>query len=199
MSKTIDYYFTPVSPWTHFGHERLRALARQHGAVIRPKPVDFGRVFRVSGGVPLKQRPLQRQAYRMFELARWRDHLGIPIKLEPKFFPAAADLAAKAIVAAAPHGADRQMAIAGAFLEACWEADANVADPATLEAIANAHGMDGAALLAAAASPSTQSTYDALTQEAIDHQVFGAPTYLIDGEPFWGQDRLEFVARKLAD
>jgi 2-hydroxychromene-2-carboxylate isomerase len=197
MSKTIDYYFTPVSPWTHLGHERLRAMAREHGAVIRPKPVDFGRIFSVSGGVPLKQRPLQRQAYRMFELARWRDHLGIPIVLEPKFFPAASDLAAKAIIAAAPHGANKQLDIAGAILRACWEEERNVADPATLEAIGNAHGIDGAALLAAAAAPAAQSTFDALTQEAIDHQVFGAPTYLIDGEPFWGQDRLEFVARKL--
>lgn len=198
MSKTIDYYFTPVSPWTHLGHERLREMARQHGAVIRPKPVDFGRVFSVSGGVPLKQRPLQRQAYRMFELARWRDHLGIPIQIEPKFFPAASDLAAKAIVAAAPHGTDKQMDIAGAILRACWEEDRNVADPATLEAIATGQGIDGAALLAAAAAPAAQSTFDALTQEAIDLQVFGAPTYLIDREPFWGQDRLEFVARKLA-
>jgi len=198
MSKTIDYYFTPVSPWTHFGHERLRALARQHGAVIRPKPVDYGRVFPVSGGLPLKQRPPQRQAYRMFELARWRDHLGIPIQLEPKFFPAAADLASKVIIATAPHGADKQMDVAGSILRACWEEERNVADPATLEAIANAHGIDGAALLAAAAAPAAQSTFDALTREAIDHQVFGAPTYLIDGEPFWGQDRLEFVARKLA-
>ncbi len=198
MSKTIDYYFTPVSPWTHLGHERLREMARQNGAVIRPKPVDFGRVFSVSGGVPLKQRPMQRQSYRMFELARWRDHLGIPIKLEPKFFPAAADLAAKTIIAAATHGTDKQMDIAGAILRACWEEDRNVADAATLEAIATAQGVDGAALLAAAAAPAAQSAFDALTQEAIDHQVFGAPTYLIDGEPFWGQDRLEFVARKLA-
>jgi 2-hydroxychromene-2-carboxylate isomerase len=198
MPKTIDYYFTPVSPWTHFGHERLRQMARQHGAVIRPKPVDYGRVFPASGGLPLKQRPIQRQAYRMFELARWRDHLGIPVNLEPKFFPAPADLAAKAIIAAASHGTEKQLDIAGAFLKACWEEERNVADAATLEAIANAHGIDGAALLAAAATPATQSTYDALTQEAIDHQIFGAPTYLIDGEPFWGQDRLEFVARKLA-
>jgi 2-hydroxychromene-2-carboxylate isomerase len=198
MTRTIDYYFTPVSPWTHLGHERLRAMAREHGAVIRPKPIDFGRVFSVSGGVPLKQRPVQRQAYRMFELARWRDHLGIPIVLEPKFFPAASDLAAKAIIAAASHGVDKQMDIAGAILRACWEEDRNVADAATLEAIGNAQGIDGAALLAAAAAPAAQSTFDALTQEAIDHQVFGAPTYLIDGEPFWGQDRLEFIARKLA-
>jgi len=198
MSKTIDYYFTPVSPWTHFGHARLRDLAQKHGALIRPKPVDYGRIFPVSGGLPLKQRPPQRQAYRMHELARWRDHLGIPIQIEPTYFPASSDLASKAIIAAAVHGAGKQMDIAGGILKACWEENRNVADPSTLAAIADAHGVDGAALLAAAATPAAQSEFDALTQEAIDHQVFGAPTYLIDGEPFWGQDRLEFVARRLA-
>lgn len=198
MSKIVDYYFTPVSPWTHLGHARFRAMAKTHGATIRPKPVDYGRVFPASGGLPLKQRPIQRQAYRMFELRRWRDHLGIPIRLEPKFFPAPADLAAKTILAAAPSGTEAQLDLAGAILRACWEEDRNVADRDTLVAIATACGLDGAAVLATAESAATQATYDALTQEAIDRQVFGAPTYLIDGEPFWGQDRLDFVERALA-
>lgn len=198
MTHTIDYYFTPVSPWAHLGHARIRALAREHGATIVPKLVDFGRVFAASGGLPLKQRAPQRQAYRMFELARWRDFLGIPIKVEPKFFPVAADPAAKLIVAAAVHGVETQLDLAGALLKACWEEDRDVSDAATLRAVAEALGLDGNALLAASATPATQAAYDAFTQEAIDRQVFGAPTYIIDGEPFWGQDRLDFVARKLA-
>lgn len=198
MTRTIDYYFTPVSPWAYFGHARLRAIAREHGTTIVPKPVDFGRIFATSGGLPLKQRAPQRQAYRMFELARWRDFLGVPIKVEPKFFPVAADPAAKLVVAAANHGVERQLDLAGALMKACWEEDRDVADVATLRAIADALGFDGATLLDAAGSPATQAAYDAFTQEAIDRQVFGAPTYIIDGEPFWGQDRLDFVARKLA-
>ena len=198
MTRTIDYYFSPVSPWAHLGHARFRAIAREHGATILPKPIDFGRVFPVSGGLPLKQRAAQRQAYRMVELARWRDFLGVPIKLEPKFFPVAADPAAKLVVAAASHGVERQLDLAGALMKACWEEDRDLADVATLRAIADALGLDGAALLEASASPATQATYDVFTQEAVDRQVFGAPTYVIDGEPFWGQDRLDFVARKLA-
>jgi 2-hydroxychromene-2-carboxylate isomerase len=198
MPRTVDYYFIPMSPWTYLGHARLRAIAAQHRATVRVKPVDFGRVFAASGGVPLAQRPVQRRAYRMHELARWRDFLGVPIRLEPKFFPVTGDPSAKLILAAEPHGTEVQLDLAGALMKACWEEDRDLADTATLVAIADALKLDGAALLATSHGPDVQARYDALTQEAIGAQVFGAPTYLIDGEPFWGQDRLDFVERKLA-
>lgn len=196
--KTIDYYFSPMSPWSHLGHARLREIAQRHGATIAVKPVDYGRIFPASGGLPLKQRPLQRQAYRMVELKRWRDHLGVPIKLEPKFFPIPSDLAAKLIIAAAPAGTERQLDLAGAIMKACWQEDRDISDAATLAAIAASVGLDGAALVGAAQAAAAQAEYDRLTQEAIDRQVFGAPTYVIDDEPFWGQDRLDFVDRALA-
>ena len=198
MPRIIDYFFSPMSPWTHFGHARLRAMARTHGATVRVKPIDFGRVFPVSGGLPLKQRPMQRQLYRMSELKRWRDHLGIPIRLEPRFFPAPTDLAAKLIISAAVAGTEAQLDLAGACLRACWEEDRDIGDAVTLQAIATGVGLDGPGLLAAAQGDAAKAAYDALTEEAIALNVFGAPTYLIDGEIFWGQDRLDFVERKLA-
>ncbi|MFO1319152.1 MAG: 2-hydroxychromene-2-carboxylate isomerase [Burkholderiales bacterium] len=196
--KTIDYYFSPMSPWTYLGHARLREIARRHGAAIAVKPVDYGRVFPVSGGLPLKQRAPQRQAYRMVELKRWRDHVGVPIRLEPKYFPIPADLAAKVIIAAAPAGTERQLDLAEAIMKACWQEDRDISNADTLAAITTSVGMEGAALVADAQSPAAQGEYDRLTQEAIDRQIFGAPTYVIDGEPFWGQDRLDFVDRALA-
>ncbi|MBI1397340.1 MAG: 2-hydroxychromene-2-carboxylate isomerase [Betaproteobacteria bacterium] len=196
--KTIDYYFSPVSPWSYLGHARLRDIARRHGASIAVKPVDYGRIFPVSGGLPLKQRPQQRQAYRMMELKRWRDHLGVPIKLEPRFFPTSPDLAAKAIIAAAPTGPERQLDLAQAFMKACWEDDLDIADADTLRDVATRAGLDGGALLTAARAAGAQAEYDRLTQEAIDRQVFGAPTYVVGDELFWGQDRLEFLDRALA-
>ncbi len=198
MPRIIDYFFSPMSPWTHFGHARLRAMARTHGATVRVKPIDFGRVFPVSGGLPLKQRPMQRQLYRMSELKRWRDQLGIPIRLEPRFFPAPTDLAAKLIISAAVAGTEAQLDLAGACLRACWEEDRDIGDAVTLQAIATGVGLDGPGLLAAAQGDAAKAAYDALTEEAIALNVFGAPTYLIDGEIFWGQDRLDFVERKLA-
>ena len=198
MSKTIDYFFTPASPWSYFGHERLRALAAQHGATINVKPMDLGKVFPVSGGLPLPKRAPQRQAYRLFELARWRDFLGIPINIQPKFGAASPEPASRWIIAAAESGADAAMALAGAVMRARWADEQDIADEATLAALARGVGLDPAALAERAQSAAVAARYDANSQEAIDRQVFGAPTYVYGDEPFWGQDRLDFLARKLA-
>lgn len=195
--RTIHYFLTPVSPWTHLGHARIRRIAERAGVALLPKPVDFGRIFSVSGGVPLKQRSAQRQAYRLQELERWRAFLGIPVHVHPKFFPADATLAIRAIVAAAPWGPQRQLDLAGALLAGCWEQERDVADPATVASLADALGLEGTALVRAAATAETATACDALTQEAIDRQVFGAPTYVIGDQIFWGQDRLDFAARHL--
>lgn len=192
--KTVDYYFTPVSPWTYLGHERFGAIAKRHGAAIRCKPVDFGKIFPASGGLPLAKRAPQRQAYRLVELERWRKFLDIALTLHPKFFPAPADLASRLILAA-PAAA--QFRLAGALQRAVWAEERNIADPATLRAIADACGLDGAETLAAAEAPEAASRFEALTQEALERQVFGAPTYVFRDEPFWGQDRLDFLDRAL--
>jgi 2-hydroxychromene-2-carboxylate isomerase len=195
MDKVVDYYFTPVSPWTYMGHERFEAMARRHGAAINYKPVDYGKIFPTSGGLPVGKRAPQRQAYRLVELERWHKHLGIPLNIHPKFFPTPAELAAKLIIAAAPEARGR---LAFALMRGCWAEERNVADAATLAAIAGEAGLDGNALVDAAQAAEAAQEYDRLTREAMDRQVFGAPTYYYKGEPFWGQDRLEFLERALA-
>jgi 2-hydroxychromene-2-carboxylate isomerase len=197
MTKFVDYYFTPMSPWTYFGHARFLDIARRHGAEIRYKPAQFQRIFAASGGLPVAQRPKQRQAYRMAELERWRKFLGMPINLKPKHVPVPTERADRLIVAAKQTGADPG-ALAEALMRACWIEERDISDEATLAEIAAACGFDGAALVARAAGPEAGAEYDAHTAEAIERQVFGAPTYLYRGEPFWGQDRLEFVERALA-
>src|SRR6266581_3685137 len=132
MPKIVDYYFTPISPFTYLGHDRLVAIAGRHSASINVKPVDFGKIFSVSGGLPLKQRAPQRQAYRMVELRRFRDHLGVPLNLEPKFFPVPTDDAALFIIAAGQQqGASAAMGLAGAILRACWAEERNIGDAQT--------------------------------------------------------------------
>lgn len=195
MAKVVDYYFTPVSPWTYLGHQRFEQMLARHGAQVNVKPVDYGRIFPVSGGLPLKQRAPQRQAYRLAELRRWREHLGITMNLEPKFFPAASDPAALLIVAAdKAHGPAAAMKLAYGVLRACWAEERNVADADTLAVIAKEQGLDATRLDTVAA----KATFDNYTQEAIDRNVFGAPTFVYQNEPFWGQDRLEFLDRALA-
>jgi 2-hydroxychromene-2-carboxylate isomerase len=196
VAKTIDYYFSPVSPWSYMGHARLQAIARKHGAAIAPKPVDYGRVFPASGGLPVSKRPPQRQAYRLVELERWRKHLGVPLNVQPKFFPYDAKLAALTIIAAAD--VDNAMKLTGAIMKGCWADERNMADEAEISNAIRSVGLDIAALLKAAAAPEIAARFESYTDEAIARQVFGAPTYVYKNELFWGQDRLEFLDRALA-
>ncbi|MBI3451939.1 MAG: 2-hydroxychromene-2-carboxylate isomerase [Rhodospirillales bacterium] len=197
MTKVVDYYFTPPSPWTYLGHTRFVEIAKRHGAKVNVKPVDLGRVFPVSGGLPLGKRPSQRLAYRLVELRRWRDFLALPLNLQPKHFPVPMDPGALLVIAA-----DRKelgaLALAGALMRAVWAEERNVSDADTLKTIAREQGRNADMLLAAAAEPETKAIYDAYTQEAIDRGVFGAPTYVYRDEMFWGQDRLDFLDRALA-
>ncbi len=198
MSKTVDYFIAPVSPWTYLGHDRFVALCARHGATIDVKPMDLGKVFTVSGGLPLKQRAAQRQAYRLVELARWRDYLGMPLNLQPKFAASGGDLASRWIIAALEVGTKPALDFASAVMRARWAGERDIADPEVLGQCAAESSLDPGAIAVRANAPEIAERYASFTQEAIDRQVFGAPWYVVDGEPFWGQDRLDFVARKLA-
>ncbi|HEV2673572.1 MAG TPA: 2-hydroxychromene-2-carboxylate isomerase [Aliidongia sp.] len=193
---TVEYYFTPVSPWAYLGHTRFLAIAAATGATIEYKPADYGRIFAISGGLPLAKRAPQRQAYRQFELKRWSALLGLPLNPHPKYFPVPADLAARVIVAATQAEGDVGRLTAD-IMRAVWTEERNVSDAATLAAVADAAGFDGAKLLAAAETDAVTAAYGAHTEDAIAAQVFGAPTYIHRGEPFWGQDRLDFLERAL--
>lgn len=199
MAKTVDYYMTPVSPFTYMGHERLRQIAARNGAQIHLRVMDLGKVFPASGGLALKDRPPQRRAYRMMELKRWRDFLGIPLTLEPKFFPVPAEPAATAILAVLErHGTLVALDVAGDLLRAIWAEEKNISEPETLAAILKARQLDADALLAHARSAEVAARYIQHSQEAIARGVFGSPTYVFEDELFWGQDRLDFLERAIA-
>ena len=195
---TIDYFLAPQSPWTYLGHARFVAIARAAGATVRVLPVDLGRVFPVSGGLPLARRAPQRQAYRLVELERFSRFLGLPMVLQPQFFPVAADDAACLIIAVdRADGADAALVLTGAILAAVWAQQRDIANPLVLAELLHESGLAGARL-AQSREPAVQGHYDQYTALAIEAGVFGAPTYRIGNELFWGQDRLEFVARRLA-
>jgi len=197
VSSTIDYYYSHYSPWAYMGHQRLIDLAATYGAALRFKPVDGGAVFAVSGGLPLPKRPIQRQNYRMVELKRWRDATGLPLTLKPKFHPGPDRPAALAALAAASLGADIG-SFSLALMRGCWVDEKDLSDPDTLAGIATAEGLDGAAVLAAAESEAIVAQLETNTEDAKAAEVFGYPWYIVDGEPFWGQDRLDFVETRLA-
>ena len=197
MAKNIDYFISCGSPWTYLGHQRLEDIAARHGATITYKPADYGKIFPISGGLPVNQRAPQRQRYRMHELRRWQAYLNVPLILEPTNFPPTnLGLATRFAISAQDNAAIGKLC--GAILTALWAHDRNISDPEILTAIGNESGMDGAELLKAANSEAAQKTLDANSAEAIKRDVYGAPTYIYGDELLWGQDRLDFLDRALA-
>ena len=199
MGLHIDYYASLNSPWTHLGAARIEALAAKHGASLRIWPVDFGTIFAGSGGLPLPKRSPQRQAYRLQELARWREHLGIPITIQPRHFPANELPGACCVIALRETMGDAPaIRLAHRILKALWEEERNPGDPATLAALIAEAGLDPEAVMRLGAEPRWAERREADTKAALDRGVFGAPSYVIGEEIFWGQDRLDFVDRRLA-
>ena len=198
MSHTVDYYFAPQSPWAYLGHQRLANLLKATGSAVRVMPMDLGgKVFPISGGLPLGQRAPQRQAYRLVELQRFSQFVNVPLVLKPRYFPVGGDDAARLIIAVdLRYGVEAAMAISGAILSAVWAQERNIADEKVLTELLREQGLD-AQCLEQAHSQAAQVRYEAYTQSAIDAGVFGAPSYVVDGELFWGQDRLDFVERAL--
>ena len=200
MTATIDYYVSLNSPWTHLGAARIEAMTARHGAALRVVPVDFRDViFPASGGLPLPKRSPQRQAYRMQELRRWRDHLGIPIVLTPRHAPFDETFAAACVIAARETiGETPALALAHRILKAVWEEERDCADRSVLAQLIAEAAMDAPALMSTAEDPRWAEMRQADSRAALARGVFGAPSYVIGDEIFWGQDRLEFVARYLA-
>lgn len=195
MGLAVDYCLAPQSPWTCLGRARFVRIAAEVGATVRLKVVDLGKVFPVSGGLPLAQRPPQRQARRLVELARWRDALGLSMNIQPKFFPVQGQAAARLIVGVdAADGTAAALALAGRVLAAVSAQQRNMADRTTLAELRDESGLPASRL---AESAGLQPVCDAHTQSAIGAGVFGAPSYVVDGELFWGQYRLDFVQRRL--
>ena len=196
---TIDTYTSLNSPWAYLGSARLAAIAKRHGARIAVKPARFGDVFAQTGGVLLAKRAPARQAYRLVELQRWRDHLGIPIVVKPKYFPADETAGVRLVIAAALAGLDAH-ALASEIGRAVWEREENMAEAEVLGAAAKRAGLDAAKLRAGAPDDAKlDAIWDANTAEAVTRGVFGAPSAVLpSGEIFWGQDRLDFLDRALA-
>jgi 2-hydroxychromene-2-carboxylate isomerase len=192
----IDYFFTLLSPWAYLGHRALLDLAAAHGAELRYRPVMLGKVFENAGAVPLAQRPKARQEYRFLELQRWRAKRGLDLNLQPKYFPVNPSLADRTVLALVDSGRDPGD-YAEAVFRACWVEDRDIADPNVLADVLAAAGHKPELLIQAAESEAVQQTYADMTAEAVRLNALGSPTYVVNGELFWGQDRLDLLADAL--
>jgi len=197
MTDTIDYYTWIQSDWAYFGNPRLKAIAERYQLKINYYPVDLGSVYARTGGIKLQLRSNERKNYRLLEMVRFRDLLGMPINLHPKFMPATGQLPSYFVIAAQQCGIEVH-ALVHAIMTATWVADQDIEDEATLVSIADGIGLDGKELLRQAKLPAAERTYFDYTDTAVARGVFGAPFYFFRDEAFWGQDRLEYLERTIA-
>ena len=197
MARAVTYYYALASPWSYLGGPRLVEIAEHTGATVHYKPVYVPRLFPATGTLALRDRPPLRQAYRLVELKRWRERLGMPLNGEPRFFPVNESRAARMVIVARREG-ENAAHLTNALMRAVWAEERDIADAPTLVEIASACGLDGAALIEAAEAAEVVAAYEDDTEEAIERGVFGVPSYVLGTEVFWGQDRLDFVQAALA-
>jgi len=199
MSKTIDYYHFLISPFSYMAISRFNDIVKKHDLTVNYHPMAPMKVFDETGGLPPPKRHPARQRYRMDELKRWTDYLGLPMNLTPAHFPTDQTLAAQMVLAAGgASGSPQAGPLVDAMLTAVWEQEQNIADEATLIALADGVGLSGKELVASAKDDQWATAYAATTDDAIAKGVFGSPTYKLGDEYFWGQDRLDFLDRALS-
>jgi 2-hydroxychromene-2-carboxylate isomerase len=196
MPRQVDYYFSFQSPWAYIGHGPFREVVSTYDLKVNLKPVVLVDLFSETGGLPLMKRHPARQRYRMVELQRWRDKRGLKFHLQPNHWPFNARLADGVVIAAVEAGLDPDKYVRRAFA-AVWEDQLNMADPQTVAKVADETGLPGQKLVERSASDAVGAIYEQNRQEAISADVFGSPVYVLDGEVFWGQDRIELLADAL--
>jgi 2-hydroxychromene-2-carboxylate isomerase len=196
MPRQVDYYFSFQSPWAYIGHKLFREVANTYDVKVNHKPLVLVDLFSETGGLPLMKRHPVRQRYRMMELQRWRDKRGLKFHLQPANWPFNSRLADGMVIAAIETGRDPDPFLRRAFA-AVWEDQLNLADAATLVKLADDSGLPGKQLVERSGSEEITAAYEKNRQDALAADVFGSPVYVLDGEVFWGQDRIELLADAL--
>ncbi|UWQ50738.1 2-hydroxychromene-2-carboxylate isomerase [Leisingera caerulea] len=195
---SIDFYFSTLSPFSYLAGTRPWQIAARHGAEVTCKPLDILALFARTGGTPPAERHPARQEYRLIELQRQADKLGLPINLKPAHWPANAAPSSYAIIAAQNAGGGDMGQLVHSVLRACWAEEKDIADDAVIRACLAGAGFDPA--LADSGLLAGAETYAQNLEDAVTAGVFGAPFWVTaDGARFWGQDRLEDLDAHLAE
>ena len=198
MNRPVDYYFSIVSPWAYMGHAEFLKLAEQHQSPINFKPVALGKVFPESGGLPLGKRHPLRQAYRLIELQRWREKRNVPLVLKPKFFPFDPEAVDRVAIALAQSHPDVVGTFVALAFRAVWVEEQDLADDANIRAILTSLDLPVDYVLSASRADDVAAAYARNVADALKIGAFGSPCYVVEGEVFWGQDRLDMLGEMLS-
>jgi 2-hydroxychromene-2-carboxylate isomerase len=192
MTRQLDYFFSSHSPWAYIGHRFFVDMARRRDLSVTYRPVSLPEVFAETGGLPLAKRHPARQAYRLVELQRWRDKRGLSFHLKPAHWPFDPSLADRVMLAVEAAASD-PAAFVQSVLVGVWEQEKDLADPATLSQLLHEAGLKPSDILVAAESEDVKARYERNRLDAIAIGAFGSPCYVLEGEVFWGQDRLDLL------
>lgn len=197
MSRRVDVYFSIMSPWAHLGHAPLLELAGRRGVELVWKTLPLGPLFAETGGLPLAKRSIERRRYRDVELQRWAERRGRPLKLRPAHWPFDPQFADRCVLALVADGRDPAI-FAGSAMRGVWEEELDLASRDVVARLLSGSGFDPARVFEGADGPETAAAYEANRVAGQEIGVFGSPTYVLDGETFWGQDRLDLLDDALA-
>ena len=193
----IDYFMSHGSPWTFLGHHRLGGLIKKFHVNLNMYPVNYGEIFPISGGLPVSKRPPQRQKLRLQELNRWSSFLNIKLNPEPKYFPSKSLLPSLIIISAKVQKLGNYFDLAYHIMNSLWVKNVDIDDENVLSGILKDMSFDAKKIISFAKSNECKKIMDEYTELGIKKNVFGAPTFIIEDQIYWGQDRLDFVERHL--
>lgn len=194
MPAPIDFYFDFSSPYSYLASEEIEALTERTGRELRWRPVLLGAVFKSSGGVPLTEGYGPKAKYSVRDFGRAASFIGVPYR-HPSVFPIGTVAAARAVMWLQREQPHNVAPFIHAVFRAFFVADRNVSATAVVLDIARSLGIDTEALAAGIQEESIKSALKTEVEQAIFRGVFGAPSVFVDGEMFWGHDRLTHIER----
>jgi 2-hydroxychromene-2-carboxylate isomerase len=197
VPRPIDFYFDFSSPYSFLASEQIEPLAARHGRAVVYRPILLGVVFKASGSAPLTEQYGPKARYSVHDFERSARYAGIRYR-HPSKFPIGAVGASRAVLWLQQHQPDRANPFVHAVFRAFFQDDRDISDAAVVAQIAQALGIDSQKLMEGAQEPAIKDELRRRVEEAVAFGVFGAPTIVVDGEVFWGNDRLPQIERWLA-